>query len=96
MQNPKEAFNVEKEHKIINPHKMDMATTQKTSFKGYSVQPSEKKLRSAPKNDAPMQQSSSYQAGFPNWKNGSNDIYHEKHPQFPYYSLPFKGNSNYK
>lgn len=28
----KEAFNPEKEHKIINPHKMDMTTTNKTSY----------------------------------------------------------------
>jgi hypothetical protein len=33
---------------------------------------------------------------FPNWKNGQNDIFHEKHPQYPFYSLPFKGESNYK
>ena len=28
--------------------------------------------------------------------NGQNDIFHEKHPQYPFYSLPFKGESNYK
>jgi hypothetical protein len=42
-----------------------------------------------------MQQTSSYGAEFPNWKNGQQDVYHEKHPQYPYYSLPFAGNSNY-
>jgi len=39
---------------------------------------------------------SSYQASFPNWENGKNDVFHEKSPQYPYYSLPFKGNSTYK
>ena len=32
---------------------------------------------------------------FPNWQNGKQDIFHEKHPQYPFYSLPFKGESNY-
>ena len=39
---------------------------------------------------------SSYAKAFPNWRNGHNDIYHEKHPQYPFYSLPFKGESSYK
>jgi hypothetical protein len=39
---------------------------------------------------------SSYAKSFPNWKNGQGDIFHEKHPQYPFYSLPFKGNSQYK
>jgi len=28
----KEAFNLEKEHKIINPHKMELKTTAKVDF----------------------------------------------------------------
>lgn len=32
---------------------------------------------------------------FPNWQNGAKDVFHEKHPQYPFYSLPFKGESNY-
>lgn len=28
----KEAFNLEKEHKIINPHKMDMKTTARIDY----------------------------------------------------------------
>ena len=47
-------------------------------------------------NDAPVTKMSSYQAEFPNWKNGSHDVFHERHPQYPYYSLPFKGDSSYK
>ena len=30
----KKAFNLEKEAKIINPHKMDLSTTNKVSYKG--------------------------------------------------------------
>ena len=60
------------------------------------MKPKTKEMRKAELSDAPMVAMSSYSAGFPNWKNGKQDIYHEKHPQFPYYSLPFKGNSNYK
>lgn len=30
----KQAFNLEKEAKIINPHKMDLNTTNKTKFRG--------------------------------------------------------------
>ena len=36
---------------------------------------------------------SSYQSDFQNW--GPNAIIHEKDPKYPYYSLPFKGNSWY-
>ena len=28
--------------------------------------------------------------------NGRNDIFHEKAPVFPFYSLPFRGDSYYK
>eukprot|EP00347_Sterkiella_histriomuscorum_P011610 403371794 len=91
----KEAFNPEKEHKVINPHRMEQATTNKISYKPFQVMPQKKEMRRVEKNDAPAQQSSSYQSGFPNWNNGHQDVYHEKHPQYPYYSLPFKGQSSY-
>lgn len=32
---PKEAFNIEKEHKIINPHHMELNTTQKDNFREF-------------------------------------------------------------
>jgi hypothetical protein len=35
----KEAFNLEKEHKIINPHQMDMKTTTRVDFKPFTVAP---------------------------------------------------------
>jgi hypothetical protein len=96
VKNHKQAFNLEKESKIINPHKMDMMTTNKTKFRG------EKGLRAEPKHQEiveppkPIQGFSSYNASFPNWDNGKNDVFHEKHPQYPYYALPFKGTSTYK
>lgn len=34
IKNHKDAFNMEKESKIINPHKMDLSTTNKVAFKG--------------------------------------------------------------
>jgi len=33
---------------------------------------------------------------YPNWRNGNADVFHEKHPQYPIYSLPFRGDSQYK
>jgi hypothetical protein len=35
-----EAFNLEKEAKIINPHRMDMNTTSKNFYKQFNVKPS--------------------------------------------------------
>ena len=47
-------------------------------------------------NGKPILAQSSYMKNFPNWRNGEGDIFHEKHPQYPFYSLPFKGESQYK
>lgn len=96
VQKNKESFNVEKEHKIINPHNMDMSTTNKVVYQPYQVKPTKQKARTVEKNNAPCQQKSTYQAEFPHWQNGKNDVYHEKSPQYPFYSLPFKGNSQYQ
>ena len=32
---------------------------------------------------------------YPNWKNGHKDIFHEKEPQYPVYSLPFRAGTSY-
>ena len=34
---------------------------------------------------------STFKANYPNWKNGENDVFHEREPQYPVYSLPFRG-----
>jgi hypothetical protein len=34
-----DAFNLEKEAKIINPHKMDLKTTSGSTYKGYELKP---------------------------------------------------------
>jgi hypothetical protein len=39
---------------------------------------------------------SSYSANFLNWEISKHGILHEKKPQYPVYSLPFKGESSYK
>lgn len=87
---------MEKETKIINPHAMDLVTTNKTRFTGQKGERAEPKKREVVEAPKPIQQTSSYHASFPNWDNGKNDIFHEKHPQYPYYSLPFNGGSTYK
>ena len=95
MKNHKDAFNLEKEAKIINPHRMDLSTTNKVNYtkkKAVDEMPKHKEVAQPAK---PIQMTSSYMASFPDWDNGKNDIFHEKHPQYPFYSLPFAGESTY-
>ena len=92
----KQAFNLEKETKIINPHKMDTKTTTKDEFKGLKGEKNAAKIPVPTPEDKPIVKMSSYQANFPNWKNGHNDIFHEKEPQYPVYSVPFRGSTSYK
>jgi hypothetical protein len=94
--NPKDAFNIEKEHKIINNHKMDLSTTKKEAFKEFKVERVRRSVERIPHQQVPIMGSSSYANQYPNWKNGNQDVYIEKHPQYPVYSLPFSGNSSYK
>lgn len=49
-----EAFNLEKEAKIINPHKMDLATTSGNTFKTFQLEPRSRKPRAAPQEDKPI------------------------------------------
>lgn len=86
---------MEKEAKIINPHPMDLKTTNMNSYKGKAgikTLPKHKELAEPKK---PIVQTSSYKASFPDWENGHDDVFIEKHPQYPYYSLPFAGESTY-
>ena len=95
VKNHKAAFNLEKEAKIINPHAMDLSTTHKVNYKGKQGEkdlPKHQEIVGPPK---PIVQTSSYKASYPDWDNGKDDIFHERHPQFPFYSLPFQGESTY-
>lgn len=87
------AFNLEKEAKIINPHKMELKTTNHEDYRGKKGQRSTPKLQVKFEGPKPIQRSSSYTSNFPNWLNGNKDIFHESRPQYPVYSLPFRGSS---
>lgn len=65
-----EAFNLEKESKIINPHKMDLGTTAQNTYKSFEVSPKKKEFKKADNEKKPIVGASSYQKNFPNWKNG--------------------------
>lgn len=65
-----EAFNLEKESKIINPHQMDMKTTSGNTFKNFKVGPRAKEVKRVNDDKKPIVGFSSYQKSFPNWKNG--------------------------
>eukprot|EP00349_Pseudokeronopsis_sp_Brazil_P007977 CAMPEP_0202964028 /NCGR_PEP_ID=MMETSP1396-20130829/8087_1 /ASSEMBLY_ACC=CAM_ASM_000872 /TAXON_ID= /ORGANISM="Pseudokeronopsis sp., Strain Brazil" /LENGTH=134 /DNA_ID=CAMNT_0049685783 /DNA_START=492 /DNA_END=893 /DNA_ORIENTATION=+ len=62
-----QAFNLEKEHKIINPHNMDMHTTARVDFKPFAVVPQKKELKVELKQPVPFQKSSQYGNEYPNW-----------------------------
>lgn len=81
----KEAFNLEKESKIINPHRMDLKTTMQEVFQGKRGETRTPKLQSNTQDVRPIQQTSDYQMKFPNWQNGKMDFFHEKKPQYPVY-----------
>lgn len=91
-----DAFNLEKETKIINPHRMSMETTNSSTFQNFKVIPTKKDRPIYIDEGKPIVSSSSYQKNFPNWINGRNDVFHEKAPVYPFYSLPFSGGSFYK
>lgn len=48
-----DAFNLEKETRIINPHPMELSTTHNTTFTPFKVLPPKRELRPLPKSDAP-------------------------------------------
>lgn len=91
--NTGEPFNVEKEHKIINPHNVEKLTINRIDYQPFTIQPREPKKLKAPSPKQYVALKTAYQSEFQNW--GPNEIIHEKDPQYPYYSLPFKGNSAY-
>ena len=48
------------------------------------------------KEQPPINKTSHYAQTFPNWKNGKQDVFHEKHPQYPYYQVQHRGISTYQ
>jgi hypothetical protein len=86
-------FNVEKEHKIINPHNVEKLTVNRIDYQPFTIQPREPKKLKAPSPKKIVAMKTSYQNEFQNW--GPNEVIHEKDPKYPYYSLPFKGTSSY-
>jgi len=59
---------------------MDLGTTSGKAYKNFKVGPHVKEKRVHNDEQKPIVAFSSYQKSFPNWKNGQNDIFHEKHP----------------
>jgi len=55
-----EAFNLEKESKIINPHQMDMKTTTAQNFKEFKVGPRNKEIKKVNDEKKPIVGFSSY------------------------------------
>jgi len=51
----KQAFNLEKESKIINPHRMDLATTNKSKFKGEKGERAARKVNEIIEPPRPIQ-----------------------------------------
>ena len=62
-----ESFNLEKEAKIINPHPMELATTNAETFKSFEVKPKQKVYRKYADDGKPILAQSSYMKSFPNW-----------------------------
>lgn len=86
-------FNVEKEHKIINPHNVEKLTINRIDYQPFTIQPREPKKFKAPSPKQYVALKTAYQNEFQNW--GPNEVIHEKDPQYPYYSLPFRGTTSY-
>ena len=57
-----EVFNLEREHKIINPHKMELRTTSKSDYQPYKLEPKKKKVARPQSAKVPFQKTSSYGA----------------------------------
>ncbi|CDW73089.1 UNKNOWN [Stylonychia lemnae] len=90
----KQAFNLEKEHKIINPHQMDLKTTARVDFQPFAVVPQKISGQKGPQQNVPFLEGSIYKSQYQNW--GKSEQLIEKTPQYPVYQLPFKGKSQYQ
>jgi hypothetical protein len=43
-----------------------------------------------------MNLTSTNSMSYPNWQNDAQEVNRVKQPQYPHYSLPFRGSSSYK
>jgi len=66
--------------KIKNPHKFDSKTSNDNAYKGTSQKPIVLERRKHDDEKKPIIGFSSYQKAFPNWQNGSGDVFYEKQP----------------
>ena len=90
----KEAFNMEKETKIINPHPVEKTTEYKKDYTGERAERPPNCKKEKPLDERPTQKLTQNNATYVNWQNGDKDIFHEKTPQFPVYQLPFRGDTS--
>ena len=65
-----EAFNLEKETKIINPHRVESTTVNRSAFTKFDVEPRKKIIRRAEVEYKPAVDQPAYSKSFPNWNNG--------------------------
>lgn len=56
----KEIFNLEREHRIINPHKMQLMTIKDSDYKPFKAEHRPRSAQLKHKNDAPTMEKSSY------------------------------------
>jgi len=75
---------------------MDLQTTQRFVHNGAAGKRAEIINFEKVLDEKPMNLNSTYKMRYPDWKNGNADIFHEKHPQYPIYSLPFNSSTQYK
>jgi len=57
---------------------MDLKTTMKEVFQGKKGEKANPKALITEPDERPIQKTSMYQANYPNWQNGKNDVFHEK------------------
>ena len=86
-----EPWNVEKEHKIIKYPRAETTTQNMRTYKNFKVKPKPAQTPDMPKKELPYPVKTTNQQEYQNW--GPTEIIHEKVPQYPYYALPFRGDS---
>ena len=73
-----EPFNVEKEHEILNPHRVERVSQAMLTYKGFKCAPKASKPADLPRQRKPFPVKTTNQEMMQNW--GPNEIIHEKSP----------------